>query len=400
MAGKRVSWVELYLDLVFVLAIGQIAHLIVAEPEPRSVWIAFGLFFVLWWTWVGFAVLYNRQSADAPLQRLLFLAGSVPAGVAAVAIEPASTGDSTVFAISLAVTRLVLAAANATNGRGMQLLQLRIGRALLTSAALFLVSAWTPEPFRYVLWAIAIGVESGAMLAEDREATHRARRNRDWGELAPADPDEALDAHHFAERFGLFLIILLGEVLVEAGQSAAAEHVGTAGGWTSLVAAMVLAGALWWLYFDSVAEINLRVLELSGGSPTMARAIFAVGHMLPAFALLLTAAGIGLLLEEDPPRIAYNLACFGVAFYLVGTRVIRMGAGRVPTFARVLVVVATFTFGRLFHDLGGHGYLWLLTAWVLMCAALTTRGTAPETDEELARLFSRPERPERGRGEP
>ena len=63
-AGKRVSWVELYLDLVFVLAVAQIAHLIVAEPEMHSVWIALGLFVTLWWTWVGFAVLYNRYGAD------------------------------------------------------------------------------------------------------------------------------------------------------------------------------------------------------------------------------------------------------------------------------------------------------------------------------------------------
>ena len=41
--GKRVSWVELYLDLIFVLAVGQLSHLIVAEPEMRSVWIALGL---------------------------------------------------------------------------------------------------------------------------------------------------------------------------------------------------------------------------------------------------------------------------------------------------------------------------------------------------------------------
>src|ERR671927_448645 len=54
--GKRVSWVELYLDLVFVLAVGQLAHLIVGRPETHSVWIALGLFFTLWWTWVGFAV--------------------------------------------------------------------------------------------------------------------------------------------------------------------------------------------------------------------------------------------------------------------------------------------------------------------------------------------------------
>ena len=61
--GKRVSWVELYLDLVFVLAIGQLAHLIVDRPSTHSVWVALGLFVTLWWTWVGFAVLYNRRGA-------------------------------------------------------------------------------------------------------------------------------------------------------------------------------------------------------------------------------------------------------------------------------------------------------------------------------------------------
>jgi low temperature requirement protein LtrA len=79
--AKRVSWVELYLDLVFVIAVGQIARLIVERPEIRNVWIALGLFVTLWWTWVGFAVLYNRHGDDEPAQRLLFLAGSVPAGV-------------------------------------------------------------------------------------------------------------------------------------------------------------------------------------------------------------------------------------------------------------------------------------------------------------------------------
>ena len=70
------------------------------------------------------------------------------------------------------------------------------------------------------------------------------------------------------------------------------------------------------------------MLELSGGSPTMARAMFAVGHMLPSFALLITAAGVGLLLEDDPPRIAYWLACVGSACTWRGTRVFMMAASR------------------------------------------------------------------------
>jgi low temperature requirement protein LtrA len=363
--GKRVSWVELYLDLVFVLAIGQIAHLIVGEPDMASVWIALGLFVVLWWTWVGFAVLYNRHGADEIAQRLVFVLASVPTGVAAVALEPASTGDSTAFALSLAAIRVVLAAAYARTG------DRRVTRAYLVSAALFVVSVWTPEPFRYVLWAFGIGIESSAMLPE---------RGRSRGE------SEALDPHHFAERFGLFLIILLGEVVVEAGQ-ASEGHVDTIPGWTALAAAMLLAAALWWIYFDSAAELNLKVLELSGGSPTIARAIFAGGHMLPAFALLIIAAGIGLLLEDDPPKMAYWLASLGIGIYLAGTRTFLL-ANEVPRAVRTVLLVATFFLARVGFELTPYAYVWLLTAWVVAWAALTTR-TSDRDEEALLQRFLR-----------
>jgi low temperature requirement protein LtrA len=371
--GKRVSFVELYLDVIFVLAVGQLSHLIVAEPVMRTVWIVLGLFFTLWWTWVGFAVLYNRHGADAPAQRLLFLVGSVPTGVAAVAIEPAAAGDSVVFALSLAAVRLVLASAHALDGGWRDALRQRIARAYLLSAALFAVSIALPGPWRYVLWAIAIATESGATLREDREAGLRARRDHDFAALQPTDPGEALDAHHFAERFGLFLIILLGEVVVEAGQASVDGHVATAGGWAALVAAMILTAALWWLYFDAAAAVNLKVLELSGGSPTMARAIFAVGHMLPCFALLMTAAGVGLLLEEDPPRIAYWLPCVGIGIYLLGTRAFLVAKNRHVRIAKTVLLVVIFQLGRLHDTLSPYAYLWLLTGLAVLCAALTVR---------------------------
>jgi low temperature requirement protein LtrA len=374
-AGKRVSWVELYLDLVFVLAVGQLSHLIVHAPLMRSVWIALGLFATLWWTWIGFAVLYNRRGADEPGQRLLYLAGSVPAGVAAVAIDPAAEGHATVFALSLAATRVVLAVANASDGGLREGLGRRVTRSLLFSVGLLVVSVWIPGPLRYVLWGIAIAVESGALLTDDREAKQRFRHDHDLSALAPVDPAERLDAHHFAERFGLFIIILLGEVVISAGQTSADAHVEHLSGWAALVAAMVLAATLWWLYFDAAAEINLRVLELSGGSPVMARGIFAVGHMFPAFALLLVAAGTGLLLEGDPPRLAHWLPCIGIGTYLVSTRVTLVAASRVATGRRFGLVVATFFLGFAGRHLSAHAYLWLLTAWTLGCAVLATRGT-------------------------
>jgi low temperature requirement protein LtrA len=368
-AGKRVSWVELYLDLIVVLAVGQLSHLVVADPTAHEVWIALGLFVTIWWTWIGFAVLYNRRGDEAPLSRLVFLAGSIPMGVAAVAIEPASVGDSAMFAASMAVVRLVLAFAHAGGEGRLSTLSVRIGRAYLVSAALFAVSIPAPEPWRYVLWAIAVAGESGAVLTEQRGARRRARDERSLAALAPTDPDEALDAHHFAERFGLFIIILLGEVVVEAGQASVDGHVASADGWAALIAAMLLAASLWWLYFDAAAEINLRVLALSGGSPTIARTLFAIGHMLPTFGLLLTAAGVGLLVEHDTPAAAYWLACVGVGVYFVGTRVVFAAVTHWGRLGRSLVVVATFWFGALHHVLSPHAYLWALTAWAVVWTA-------------------------------
>jgi low temperature requirement protein LtrA len=168
----------------------------------------------------------------------------------------------------------------------------------------------------------------------------------------------------------MFLIILLGEVVVEAGQGSA-EHVDSFGGWTALVAAMLLAAALWWLYFDSAAEINLRVLELSGGSPTMARAIFAVGHMVPAFALLITAAGVGLLLEGEPPRIAYWLGCIGLGMYLASTRASSGAPRGRRSYPRIAGIVATFQLARL--DLEPRPYLWLLAVVAVLWALLYSR---------------------------
>ena len=132
---------------------------------------------------------------------------------------------------------------------------------------------------------------------------------------------------------------------------------------------MILAAGLWWLYFDAAADVNLRVLELSGGSPTMARAIFAVGHMLPAFSLLLMAAGVGLcsrgaaadrvLAAEPRPR-----------YLPAGHAGVHDGHEAVSGAVRALLLVATFMLGRLHEVLSPHEYVWLLAAWVAMCAAL------------------------------
>jgi low temperature requirement protein LtrA len=375
--GKQVSFVELYLDLVFVLAIGQLAHLIIDTPSWHSVWVALGLFIALWWTWIGFTILYNRHGTDDAWERLLFLVASAPVGAAAVAVAPASTGHPTAFAISLAVTRVLLAIGNLRDddpdSSVGDALRLRTARIFVVSAVLFTISIWVPGPFDYLLWAAAYISESRVTLGSGGR----------WRATAD-DPSDALDAHHFAERFGLFIIILLGEVVVEAGAGAADGNHPSTAAWFALIAAMALAGTFWWSYFAAAAEIDFDRLERSGGSPAVARAIFAAGHMLPAFALLIAAGGVGLLLRHDPPQIAYWLTCIGAGLYVAGTSSYISAHGRWRRLARTAAQAGTYAFGALHAVVSPPLYLWLIAIWVAGNVALAALFKPPSADTASA----------------
>jgi low temperature requirement protein LtrA len=390
-SGKRVSWVELYLDLVFVLAIGELATLIITTPSLHTVWVTLGLFVVLWWTWVGFTILYNRHGADENAQRALYLAASVPVASAAVALGPASRGHIAAFAVSLAATRVVLAVGNARDDDQHSAvgdnLRLRTVRAFAASAVLFIVSIWLPRPFSYLLWSAAYLHESSVMFSGGDWLRRWTRKRSVSAASSPPDAGAALDAHHLAERFGLLIIILLGEVVVQAGEAAADQRSPSAHTWIGLVAAMTLAAMYWWSYFAAAAEIDLRILRLSGGSPAVARAIFAAGHMIPAFALLLSAAGVGLLLRENPAPFAFWLACVGMGLYLSGTHASLRAHGRWRRGARVAATAVTYAFGALHFVLSAPAYLWVLAAWgaanVAVIASISRRRAKEPFTQEL-----------------
>jgi low temperature requirement protein LtrA len=138
-----------------------------------------------------------------------------------------------------------------------------------------------------------------------------------------------------------------------------------------------MAGALWWLYFDSAADVNERLLTLAGGSPTMGRAIFAIGQMMPAFALILVASGATLLLDGDAPRGAAWMLSAGLAWYVAGTRAlltIMPSRRRYDGALRVAIIAGTVQLAWLHDPLGDRGLLYVAAAWAAACAALATVG--------------------------
>jgi low temperature requirement protein LtrA len=376
-AAKRVSWVELYFDLVFVFAVGQTAHTIAAAPHWGGLATALGLFVPLWWTWIGFVVLYNRRGEDTVADRLLILAGTVPCAIAAIEVHAAEAGHSAGFALAMAGARAVLAFAfRYTSDRGPTQSK-RIALGYVVSTVVFAGSAALSGPGRYVAWGLALAQEAGFLLLGQRRRRSTRPRNRAEAVKsmmdAPTDPELAVNAAHLAERFGLFMIILLGEIVVSVGAAAIAIEHRSIRYWMGLILGLILAAALWWIYFTSAAEIDEYALRASGGNPAMAYGLYAGGHLGPAFALLTIAAGVSLVLEEHPPASASWFITGGLAAYLVGARAIVIpGTGWIGRLLRIGVVAATVGLA-LFQPLTtAIGVLVLVTAWAIVAAVVVS----------------------------
>ena len=279
-AAKRVSWVELYFDLIFVFAVGQLSHIMVTDPHWAGLGIALGLFLPLWWTWVGFAVLYNRHGQDKTAQRLLVLAGTLPCAVAAIETRAAADGHLMTYTFALAGARLILAVAFAfTAGTARRV---AIGYGL--SAAAFAVSAFVPGPWRYVIWALALLQEAGFLLLRNEEWAEKrhgertgqhppARRSRLESMRAmlrpPADPARGVDAGHLGPAFSL-LTMAAGVSLVLSGEAPTAAAWFITGGLASYLPGTRVVVVDRSLRFDSL--LRMAAGATSARSPANASA--------------------------------------------------------------------------------------------------------------------------------
>ncbi|WP_203907544.1 low temperature requirement protein A [Rhizocola hellebori] len=373
-AVKKAAWIEVYFDLVFVLAIAQVSHVVADHPGWAGLAQGLGLFAVLWWTWIGFVVFYNRYGDDrSAWQRLALIAATVPCGLAAVALPALMDGHRVAFTLSLAAARALLAVMNAVQGRD---LSRRIASAYGASAIALVVSLLLPSPLWWLLWAAVIVSESLAAFAAGKprrlSAEEQADTGKDWRKslrlLKPTDPEYALNVPHLAERLGLFIIILLGEVVVTAGQAAVAHGDLS---WPDAAGVLVLAGALWWTYFDAVARTYERLLEMSGGAPEIARSVFGAGRIIPAFAIVMIAAGLRVLLLPNPAVAGYWLVSCGIGTYLLGMRIDFDKA----TWARLALFMLSFPLGLLGNVVNVHVFIWLMGAWMAVCAYAASTGS-------------------------
>jgi low temperature requirement protein LtrA len=323
----EVTPLELFFDLVFVFALTQVTGFMSDDPTWAGVGRGLLILAALWWTWGAYAWLTNEIDPDEGSARLAMFAAMAAMFVAALAVPHAFGSDAVLFGLSYFAVRVlhIVLFAEASPHVGVRQAAYRLARTAIPGPALLVVAGFADGWAEIALWLAALAIDY-------------------LGPYVFGVRGFVVSAEHFAERYGLIVIIALGESIVAIGIGAAGIELGP----TVVIAAIlgvVLACALWWAYFDVVAVVVRRkLMEVHGHERArMARDVFSYLH-LPMFAgIVLVALGLKKVLAHvgDPLETVPAVAlCGGVALYLLSHDAMRYRSVRSVNSRRILAAAA------------------------------------------------------------
>ena len=308
---RHASWLELFFDLVFVVAIAELSHELVLDHTLGGFATFAALFVPVFIAWQGFSFYADRFDTDDVLFRVCMLAAMLAVAALAIQIPSVAHGESAGFALAYVAIRVLTVVLNLRAYRHVPLARPLIGRYVVAfnfSVALWTASLAVPEPWRFVLWGIGLAVDLGVPALIGPRFVGRI----------------PIHASHIPERFALFTIIVLGEsvVAVALGVAGSDWRLSSAAG---AALGFFTVGCLWWTYFDVGAGLALRP-----GPWTAVRFIYAHVPMLAA--LTAVAAGVNLLIEEAGAASldagARWALCGGAAVYLCCVSLIQGATAR------------------------------------------------------------------------
>jgi low temperature requirement protein LtrA len=298
-AKERVTWAELFFDLVLVFAITQIAGLLHADHTWAGVGQALIVFVPVYWAWVGTSVHANLHDTDNPVDRIGLLTLALCALFMAMALPQAYLGRGVLFGGAYFALRVVLAGVY-FRGRRITLITPLV--AACVSGPLMLAGGLAPMPWRVGLWAVAALVDL---------VTPLALRSR----LKAVN----FDAGHLVERFGVFLLIALGESVVEIGATVARLPDLTVAVTAAATASFVLVGALWWVYFVYATSAIRHALATARIQTDIVRRVLSWGHLSFVGSIIAVSVGLAEVVAEPGARLSEGATALlfgGAGLYL------------------------------------------------------------------------------------
>ena len=313
--GERsATWLELFYDLVFVVAVAELAHVLEGDVSITGVLGFVVLFVPVWWAWIGSTFYATRFDTDDLGHRLLTIVEIFAVVAFAVEIHAGLSATSGGFALGYAAVRAILVGKylgahwNVPEARP---LTRRYMLGFGADATLWFLSAFVPTPYRFGLWIIGLLVSFGTPLTA--------------GQLHSEIPPHR---SHLPERFGLFTIVVLGESVVSL-VGGAVEQTWTIRSFLVGGFSLAIIFCLWWGYFEDLDGSEIRAAAEAGRTGVYQGWLYA--HL--PLVIGLTAVGISIerVLLASPgssiPTTSRWLLCGALATCLFALGAIRYTAG-------------------------------------------------------------------------
>jgi low temperature requirement protein LtrA len=323
----RVTFVELFFDLVFVFAVTQLSHGLLKHLTPLGALQTALMLLGVWWLWMFTCWATNWVDPEKSAVRMLLFALMLAGLVLSSSIPKAFEDRALPFACAYVFTQVgrslfllwAFKRHDAKNYRNFQ----RIVIWLSLAAPFWLAGAFVDPATRLGLWAIALAIEYAGPVAYFWVPGLGRSATADW----------RVEGAHMAERCGLFIIIALGESILIIGATFA-ELAWNAGTVAAFMVSFIGSVAMWVVYFNIGAERSSRQIAGSDDSGRMARNAYTYMHLPIVAGIIVVAVGDELVLHHPGGHIDVKTAAVligGPALYLIGNSLFkRLSAPNFP----------------------------------------------------------------------
>ncbi|WP_210526774.1 low temperature requirement protein A [Rubellimicrobium arenae] len=373
--SARVSFAELFFDLVFVFAVTQLSQYLLNHLEAEGVFRGSVLFMATWWLWITTSWATNRLDPDRSLVRMLIFALMVVGLPFAISIPLAYEGLGLLFAVTYVAMQLgrsvFMVWALKDEDDGQRATFERVSIWFVISGVLWITGGFLDGDLRSALWTVALMLDIGVPWMGFWVPGHGRSPASEWD----------IEGEHLAERCALFIIIGLGESLLVTGQRMATLEWDAV---TMTAFAVALAGSLvmWWIYFDEGAKRGTEAIERSADPGRLARFAYTYVHLPIVAGIVLSAVGDKLLLAhpEDTPGLASTLVLLGgPAVFLAGNFLFKDATSHrwpVSHLIGLIALAAALPVAGLFSTLGLAAYATAALVAVAVLERLLRRSRA------------------------
>ncbi|HEV7636329.1 MAG TPA: low temperature requirement protein A [Bradyrhizobium sp.] len=312
---SRVTYAELFFDLVFVFAVTQVSHTLLGRFTPLGALQTTLLFLAVWWVWVYTSWITNWLNPErTPVRLLLFLlmfGGLVISTSIPKAFESRGLWFAMAYAAMQVGRTVFLLLSTSPDQTLARMNAVRILVWLLTSAIFWIAGGFAEGHWRLVLWAVALGVEYISPAVRFWIPKYGASSVADW----------VVEGGHIAERCAGFIIIALGESIVVTGATFA-ELEWTMATVSAFASAFIGSLAMWWIYFHRGAGAGSELISNSSEPGRLARLAYTYLHMPIVAGIILSAVADEIVLrhpaDHSDPRTVVS-AIGGPLLFLIGT---------------------------------------------------------------------------------